>query len=177
MKHSFFTAIERKMIKQKNLLIIRGIIIDSHRRNQPIKGRDIIGEIKNNLGFTVLFKRDSSNAISNDDYYYFDSTKCKFNPIIFSYMDSIYTTCLNNNIKLAFVELPVNNATFKNLSKTNYIAFLGRLKQTFSVRYPQIDYYDKFKQLPNINFGDENHMNIRGSNYYSNEFSKNYFKN
>jgi len=175
-KYNFFTPIERKMIAHKNLLIIRGIVVDSRRTVQGFKGNDVLKEIKNDFGFSVLYKRDSSNAISHDDLYYKNSITSKLNPVILSYVDSIYATCIKNNIQLAFVEFPVNHSTYNNLSKTEYLKFLQNFKILFKSRYPKMYYFDKFKELPNSYFGDENHLNINGSNYLSTEFRKEYFK-
>jgi hypothetical protein len=173
--YNYFTPIERKMIAHKNLLIIRGIVVDSRRTIQGFKGSDVLKEIKSDFGFSVLYKRDSSNAISHDEHYYKNSITSKLNPVILSYVDSIYATCLKNNIQLAFVEFPVNHSTYNNLSKTEYLKFLQNFKILFKSRYPKMFYFDKFKELPNAYFGDENHLNIKGSNYLSTEFRNEFF--
>ena len=90
------------------------------------------------------------------------------NPVCLAYLDSIYALARSNNIKVIFVTTPINSATHQIVASTNFYVSFKEFIKSFKNRYPQTIILSKFPFLPNNYFGDPNHVNKKGADFFSN---------
>ncbi len=82
------------------------------------------------------------------------------------YLNKIFTLAKKNNIKIYYINTPLNQATFAKLNPTfvkGYNSYMQNLKE----KYPNIIWYTDLFSYPNDCFGDAIHMNKKGALKFS----------
>jgi len=137
------------------------------RRSDNLKKYAQMGELK---GFTSF----GTKAYSDGSGFELEREKFEASPLITSYMEKFLTLCQENNIRLVFETLPVNEATYSCLKKgyaDDYINYL----RVFKSKYTDLTISDAYYPIPNSNFGDPNHLNQEGAEKYSRYLKDKFF--
>ncbi len=120
-------------------------------------------ELEETNGTVHFGNKDSCNKIlfSDVDRVF---TPDAFNPI---YLDSLVQFAMKNHIKPYLIIAPMNQATFalyhNSLYERSFDTFLSGLKKT----YPHLTILSQPAFFPNTLFGDELHLNKKGTVIYS----------
>lgn len=90
------------------------------------------------------------------------------------YLREIFKLCKENNTRLIYDFIPMNESSYKALKKgfiTSYKSYIKNL----SDEYPQFDISDTLYYYPDSYFGDESHLNYRGKEKFTNYLSNKHF--
>ena len=112
-----------------------------------------------------------SNSLLNIETNYDHFTPA---PILTVYFNLIFSFCKEKNIHLIFAFVPMNESSFKELKP----AFMKEYKsyiRAFSEKYPEFQISDSIYSYPDVYFGDESHLNLRGKIKYTEYLKKTYF--
>jgi hypothetical protein len=93
-----------------------------------------------------------------------------------SYLDSIHSICVEKDIKPIFIFFPLNQASKKYLYNSFYPKKMPKFKLWIQKRFPVFQIYDKHEFLPNNYFGDPDHLNKRGSDFFTTDFKNNFLE-
>jgi len=167
---------ERKLIASHNILAFRSYFLSSIGANL-YNNNPQISTVKSNLGFQLFNNKDSSVDVTKDFEFYLSKQPTKLNLILFSYLDSIHSICLEKHIKPIYIIFPFNQASQKILYNTYYPNRLSKFKIDLHKRFPLFQIYDKYEFLPNTYFGDPQHLNKKGSDFFTTDFKNNFLEN
>ncbi|MGI4751214.1 MAG: hypothetical protein ACRYFB_11305 [Janthinobacterium lividum] len=172
-KPSYFLYLNRRSIYYNLPTNLRPTFLENLKQNNYHKY--IIDILRENLGFCNFGK--ASTATGKDREVEIATEKKKFiiNPILASYLDSIYDTSTRNHIKIAFVIPPINYSSYKTLKTTDYWKAYIKFRESLNSKYPEMEFYNKYTYLPDSYFGDPSHFNIKGSIFFSNYIKKELF--
>ena len=152
------------MAKQKCHLIQRGWPPYYRREmRQLLKGskfefnQTIYTEISKSKGFYSYGKAEFSDDLNQEanvkEFIVQDfNSQC---------LDSIFCIAQNNDIKVTYQCMPINEASYNCLTETfvnGYNLFFENLK----TKYPQVDFRHEMLPYDNSYFGDKNHLNTIG---------------
>ncbi len=88
------------------------------------------------------------------------------------YFDEILNFCLQNKVMCIFFAMPMNESSFRKLDN-NFIAEYQKYMQEKQKAYPDFLISDSLYCLPDSFFGDESHLNQKGTDYFTNLFNNN----
>ena len=88
-------------------------------------------------------------------------------PILQIYFDKILALCYNNDIHLIYDFVPINKSSH-NALKPSFIKEYSSFIKRYRDYYPYFDISDTVYSYPDIYFGDESHLNLKGKVKYTN---------
>lgn len=130
----------------------------------------IINSMKENSGHCLFGRADSSAEASEEIALIGLTIKekiLKINPVIISYLDSMYVLSMKHNIKLIFVNPPINYSSYEKLKSIHFEDQYDDLLDDLKRRFPRMQVYNNYFSLPDSYFGDANHLNLKGSDFFS----------
>ena len=89
------------------------------------------------------------------------------NPVITSYIDSIYKRSEQEGIKIVFLIPPLNQASYKVLQHSRFFKEYITFRESLRLRYPKMTVDNNHVFLPNRYFHDSGHLNQRGVRLFS----------
>jgi hypothetical protein len=91
--------------------------------------------------------------------------------IITVYFEKIINLCSEKNIEFCFFSMPMNESSYRKLN-TNFLNEYTNFINEYKNNYPEFRISDSLYSMPDVFFGDDSHLNLRGKNYFTNEFLK-----
>lgn len=144
-------------------LMWRETFINALSFNKSINISDRIEEMKLNKGHTLFGREISADGLSVEaerkDFYY--------NKVVLSYLDSINTLVLENNLRSFLIIPPFNTSTFRAVNKTNYFNSFSKTIELIKKKYPKMTIIYDSPFLANNMFGDPAHLNASGAKIFS----------
>ncbi len=137
-------------------------IFSNSFNNRPLQS------LKDNSGHCLFGLADSSNGLCSEAEILSKTKTFDRNPIIICYLDSIYNLALKNKIKLILVNPPINYSSYEKLKTLNYEGQFDHFMESLKLKYPAMEIHNDYFSLPNSFFGDPDHLNLNGSNFFSN---------
>ncbi len=95
-------------------------------------------------------------------------------PILTAYFNLILSFCEEKNIHFVFSFVPMNESSYKAL-KPAFIKEYKSYIKSFSEKYPLFQISDTIYSLPDVYFGDESHLNLKGKMKFTEYLKKTYF--
>jgi hypothetical protein len=128
----------------------------------------IIARMRQDIGFSNVSTADSASGTNTEVELARKEKQFRPNPVVLSYLDSIYNISVGNRTKMVLIIPPINATSYRALSSTRfwsqYLNFLEQLR----LKYPKMLIDNKNPYLPNTYFADNNHLNHRGYIFFSN---------
>ncbi|MBN2891066.1 MAG: hypothetical protein JXL97_04290 [Bacteroidales bacterium] len=190
-RNDFFTKAEFKEIahihKQLDDTILKGKLNTKYwlyKMNFPAFFQEdvhnnliIFGKEKNEeLISYVLYNRgkrphpnlkESCSSLNNET----KMTKFEPSPIFNFYFDKILQLCKDEQINLIFMAMPMNESSFSRLS-TDFVDDYKKYMDKKQKAYPKFIISNDLYALPDSLFGDESHLNAKGTEFFTEEFLK-----
>jgi hypothetical protein len=165
-KPHFWLYLNRKATYFHLPIELRSTFVENLKQNDY--NATVIQQLEKFQGFTNVSENDSSNAVDTEVEIANKSDQFKVNPIIISYLDSIYTLSTKKGTKVIFLVPPINKASYDVLKNTLFLKQYLSFKNSLKVKYPLMILDQKTLYLPNYYFHDGGHLNKRGVVYFSN---------
>lgn len=127
------------------------------------KNLELIDFVMNNRG-----KRPHPNMKDSCSEMNYESTMKNFrtSAVIDLYFDKILDLCRSKNIKLIFLSMPMNKTSFEALTAT-FMRDFEQYMQLKQSKYPEFDFEYQLFSYPDAFFGDESHLNSKGTAKYT----------
>jgi len=90
-------------------------------------------------------------------------------PLSEHYFDKTLAFCKNQNIKLIFFSMPMNESSFEKLNP-EFVRVYQRFMQKYQQKYPEFDISDSLYAYPDTLFGDASHLNLKGKKKFTDYF-------
>lgn len=90
-------------------------------------------------------------------------------PIFDLYFEKIIELCENENIGFVFMPMPMNESSFEKLNADFITDFLNYMIEK-QKKYPDFIISNELIFLPDSLFGDESHLNYKGTEFFTEEF-------
>jgi hypothetical protein len=146
-------------------ILLRSTFIENLKQNDYNSA--VIHQLAQTSGFSNISTADSSNATDTEVEIEHKSKRLIINPVISSYIDSIYTLSVKNDINVIFLIPPLNQASYTVLQHTLFFKQYLNFRKNLNSRYPEMTVENKYVYLPNIYFHDSGHLNQRGVKFFS----------
>ena len=102
--------------------------------------------------------------------FYHNDNKMKISNTSNNYLDSILSLCKNNNVKPILVTTPLHSEYISEVPTLFSQFFKNKKKELLSKNIKILDY--SCENYSNSEFYDSDHLNLKGSQKFSNELSK-----
>ena len=162
--------LQRKATYYHFPILLRSTFIENLRQNDY--HQVVINQLIQTSGFSNVSTTDSCNETDTEVEIEKKFNKLIINPVITSYVDSIYKLSAKKGIKVIFLIPPLNQASYKVLQHTlffkQYLIFRDHLK----LKYPEMTVDNNYVYLPNSCFHDSGHLNQRGAKFFSGYIKK-----
>ncbi|MEJ7560639.1 MAG: hypothetical protein WKF66_20175 [Pedobacter sp.] len=165
-KPKYSLYLKRKAIYFQNPIILRETFVENLKQNDyDPSALKMMAETK---GFNNPMKLDSCDQLNAEAG--IEGIKKRFdpNPVIMSYVDSIYNLSVKNGASILFLIPPINHASLKHLEKKIFWKQYQRFKRDLQRKYPRMIFDTKYESLPNTYFYDASHLNKTGAMFMSN---------
>jgi len=141
------------------------IFVDRKKRN--LNAYKLIKENRGQYYFGTDLSSDGLNV---------ESERRKFIPsrVLNEYLVKLLDLCRDNDIKVIYDILPMNEASFERLFEDYTDGYTKYIHNVFSL-YPEASYSPSINSYPNSYFGDESHLNESGAIKYSHFIKNKYF--
>jgi hypothetical protein len=144
---------------------LRSTFVENLKQNDY--NATVIQQLEEFQGFTNVSVKDSSNALDTEVEIARKSDKFVTNPIITSYLDSIYSLSVKKRIQIIFLVPPINTASYSVLKNSHFLKQYLQFKENLKIKYPLMILDQKNLYLPNYYFHDGGHLNKRGVKFFS----------
>jgi len=115
--------------------------------------------------------KDSCSELNYETKYkYFTPSK-----LLDFYFNKILKLCSENNIKVIFLFMPMNESSYYKLN-TKFTKDYKSYMNLYQEKFPEFEISDTIYHYPNIYFGDNSHLNFSGQQKFTNQFIEKYFK-
>jgi hypothetical protein len=159
-KPRYSLYLRRNATYNHNPLVLRETFVENIKQNDYNKL--VINEMKETSGYTNLANLDSCDKLNIESEIEAKEKKFNPNPVIASYLDSIYNIGIRNKTVVLFLIPPVNLASYRHLKNKPFWGQYLSFKQQLQLRYPRMSLDNKHEYLPNTYFNDSGHLNRRG---------------
>lgn len=146
-------------------VILRSTFIENLKQNDY--HQFVINQLMQTSGFSNVSATDSCNQTDTEVEIEQKSKELIVNPVIASYIDSIYTLSVKKDIKVIFLIPPINQASYAVLQPTLFFKQYLSFREGLKLKYPKMTVVNKYIYLPNIYFHDSSHLNQRGVKFFS----------
>ncbi|MCR5527162.1 MAG: DUF1574 domain-containing protein [Lachnospiraceae bacterium] len=130
---------------------------------------DKYSSVQNDLGYTEFGSENGNDGLNYETHHeYFD-----YSPLVVNYYDKLLDLCSENNIKVTIAQAPFNKASSEVVTErflSEYKTFLMKVKE----KHPDFTVETDVPVYDNKYFGDNNHMNRKGAEKFTKEFSDKY---
>jgi|GEM_PF-6285665 len=174
-KPGYWLYLKRKATYFHVPLLFRSTFIENIK--QGSFSTTVMYQLQGMAGFSNVSTEDSCNVTDTEVEMEQKYKKLIINPVIASYIDSIYTLSAKKGIKVIFLIPPINKASYTVLQHTLFFRQYLSFKENLKTSYPEMIIDNKYMYLPNHYFHDSSHLNQRGVIFFSNyirEEMKNY---
>lgn len=125
--------------------------------------------VQNDLGYTEFGTEDGNDGLNYETHHdYFD-----YSPLVINYYNQLLDLCEKNGINVTIAQAPFNKASSEVVAERfldEYKEFLEGIKE----KHPQFTVETEVPVYDNEYFGDNNHMNRKGAEKFTKEFSARY---
>lgn len=166
----YWLYLKRKATYHHIPILLRATFIENLKQNEYHQA--VIDQLKKTSGFSNVSTTDSCNDMDTEVEIAMKYKKMIVNPIISSYIDSIYTLSVKKGIKIIFLIPPLNQASYAALQHTLFFRQYLNFREGLKRKYPAMTVDNKYVYLPNNYFHDPGHLNHRGFIFFSSYIRK-----
>jgi hypothetical protein len=152
--------LKRKATYNHNPLILRETFIENLKQNNY--NESVINELKETAGYTNQVNLDSCDKLNIESEIEKKVKKFNPNPVIVSFLDSIYNISTKNKTVVVFLIPPINFASYKYLQEKLFWHQYQTFKRQLRLKYPKMLVDNQYEYLANTYFNDSGHLNQRG---------------
>ena len=121
-------------------------------------------EIKVNRGYYNFGREEKSSQLNSEA----KRNKFRSKSIMIESLEKLFTLAKENDIAVVFQATPMNKASYDALNP-DYVKDYNILMADLSFKHDEVDFYGAVFFYEDIFFGDPSHLNIRGTNKFSEE--------
>lgn len=126
--------------------------------------------VRADRGYTVFGEDEGNDGVSYETHHpEFDSSKT-----VLLYYDKLLNLCKDNGISVIIEQAPLNETSTAQVSEdflSGYEQFLQEIEQ----KYPEFTVVHEIPEYENMYFGDNNHLNKRGSAVFTQYIRDKYY--